>query len=67
MSYDVSSVMQDVLQLDRMTIFAKWLTTARYEEQKIELSGLPLERPMSSSGRGQPGDDDDDDDDDNAL
>ena len=39
-----------------------WLESAGCEELKIELSGVPLERPMSSSGLEQADDDDDDDD-----
>ena len=55
--------MWDVLQLDGVTIVAKWLASTGCEELKIELSGVPLERPMSSSGLGQADDNDDDDDD----
>ena len=51
--------MWDVLQLDGVKIFAKWLASAGCEELKIELSGVPLERSMSSSGLGQADDDDD--------
>ena len=59
-----ASVVWDVLQLDGVAIFAKWLASAGCEELKIELSGVPLEKPMSSSGLGQADDDDDDDYDD---
>ena len=56
-----ASVMWDALLLDGVTIFAKWLASAGCEELKMELSGVPLERPMSSGGLGQADDDDDDD------
>uniref|UniRef100_A0A2H1WTG5 SFRICE_029420 n=1 Tax=Spodoptera frugiperda TaxID=7108 RepID=A0A2H1WTG5_SPOFR len=48
------------LQLGGVTISARWLVVVGCVEQKIELSGVPLERPMSSSGREQADDDYDD-------
>ena len=59
--------MWDVLQLDGVTIFAKWLASAGCEELKTKLSGVSLERPMSSSGLRQADDDDDDDFNSNVL
>ena len=45
-----------------VTTFAKWLSTPGCEKVKIKLNGV-VERPMSSSGRGQTDDNDDDDED----
>uniref|UniRef100_A0A2H1VWH9 SFRICE_002381 n=1 Tax=Spodoptera frugiperda TaxID=7108 RepID=A0A2H1VWH9_SPOFR len=48
-----SPTLKCAFQLGGVTISARWLVVVGCVELKIEPSGVPLERPMSSSGREQ--------------